>query len=225
MEKMLGLLRNFKRLLGALLHREPSDEFQYWKLRVSLHGRRSVLNLGHSDEEYDKVTSWQQGELFPFLLRELKGGEKSAVDFGCGPGRHTGELARAIKGKVYGADPMKGLLALAPAREGVEYLLMRDGKVPLEDGCADLVWVCLVLGGLREKKLAQAAAEIDRLLKPEGLLFLVENTADKPHAAWWHFHPVEFYQKLFPSVGLRHLHDYSDLGERISVLSGRKLGQ
>jgi hypothetical protein len=27
---------------------------------------------------------------------------------------------------------------------------------------------------------------------------------------------------LFPSVGLEHLHDYVDLGERISVLAGRR---
>jgi colanic acid/amylovoran biosynthesis glycosyltransferase len=33
---------------------------------------------------------------------------------------------------------------------------------------------------------------------------------------------VADYRAMFPSVGLEHLHDYVDLGERVSVLAGRK---
>ena len=58
--------------------------------------------------------------------------------------------------------------------------------------------------------------------RPGGLLFLVENTSEGKGSPRWRFRREEDYRRLFPAIDLAHLYDYFDVGERISVLAGRK---
>ncbi|MBI1725707.1 MAG: class I SAM-dependent methyltransferase [Candidatus Rokubacteria bacterium] len=216
-----------RRVIGRCLHRlgvrRPAPApLAYWTERARAHGPRSVLNLGHAESEYEAVTMAQKRELFPHLARCLTGQERVALDFGCGPGRFTADLADRIKGRAIGVDVVLAYLDMAAPHERVEYRPMDPGRIDLADGSVDLVWVCLVLGALREPVLSRSAAEIARVLRTGGLLFVVENTSEQPDAPHWTFRPVAEYQRLFPWAALRHIHDYRDLGERISVLAGRK---
>lgn len=199
-----------------------NDLKKYWTHRVKQYGKRAVLNLGHSIEEYDKVTQIQKNEIFPYFRKCLKGDETIVLDFGCGPGRFTHDLAQMIRGKAIGIDPILKLMEMAPKYNDVQYLQMENEKIPLLDSSVDIVWVCLVLGGLRNKDLDQAIREIRRVLKTGGLLFLIENTNSKPDAKHWTFRSVAEYQNLF-SMPLVKLHDYLDLEEQISIMEGRKL--
>ena len=194
----------------------------YWEERVKVYGRRSVLNIGHSDAEMEAVTQRQEQEIFPYLLRALWGDERIVLDLGCGPGRFTGALASMINGRAIGLDPIATLLDMAPKAENVEYRVMREGEIPLPDEYVDVVWICLVLGGLKSDLLNETLAEIDRVLKRKGLLVLIENTSEKKDGEYWFFRKTEDYKRIFWFVRLEHLHDYIDLGERISVLMGRK---
>ncbi len=65
-------------------------------------------------------------------------------------------------------------------------------------------------------------AEINRVLRKDGLLFLVENTTVKSNGGHWVFRSTDEYIDMFPFMKLVHLHDYFDLGERISIMAGRK---
>lgn len=194
----------------------------YWEERVKVYGRRSVLNIGHSDAEMEAVTRRQEEEIFPHLRRALSGNERIVLDLGCGPGRFTGALASMIKGRAIGVDPIATLLEMAPKTESVEYRVMREGKISLPDEYVDVVWICLVLGGLKNDLLNETVAEIGRVLKKKGLLFVIENTSEKEDGEYWYFRKVEDYGRIFWFVRLEHVHDYMDLGERISVLTGRK---
>jgi hypothetical protein len=51
----------------------------------------------------------------------------------------------------------------------------------------------------------------------------VENTQDRPDLRHLYYRSIEQYREMFPSVNLAHLRDYEDLGERISVLAGRRV--
>jgi hypothetical protein len=104
----------------------------------------------------------------------------------------------------------------------VEYLLSDGRRIPLAGGSVDIAWVCLVLGGLPDASLAEARSELDRVLRTGGLLFVVENTSDRPTSLHWAYRSVAAYQKLLAFAPLAHLHDYYDLGERISIMAGRK---
>jgi SAM-dependent methyltransferase len=201
---------------------EPDDLRAYWEQRAARHGRRSVLNLGHPAPAFDAVTARQRALLLPALAAELRGDERLVLDFGCGPGRFTPDLAALVRGRALGVDPVQSLLELAPAAAGVSYARLAEDRIPLDDAAADVVFVCLVLGGLlRDPALPRWIAELARVLRPGGLLFLVENTSAKPDGATWGFRPVQHWQALCAFAALRHVADYEDLGETISVLAGR----
>ncbi len=223
------MAKKLKSAISGLLSRATIGYFhkklsfhEYWEERVRNHGKRSVLNLNHREEDFEAVTEKQKQEIYPHFQRELRGDEKIIVDFGCGPGRFSGDLAQMTGGRCIAVDIVAGLLDMAPKSRTVEYAVLRDCFIPLPDEYADVVWICLVLGGIDGEELAKVVAEIRRVLRPGGLLFIVENTSEQPNGAYWHFRSVLQYQKMFPFAGLSHLHDYQDLGERISIMSGRK---
>lgn len=218
-----------KSAIFGLLSKQPFGGFQqahsfhdYWEQRARQYGRRSVLNLNHALEDFEIVTEYQKREIYPHFQRALRGDEKVVIDFGCGPGRFSPDLAEMAGGRCVGVDIVVNLLDLAPKSSLVEYKVMRNGVIPMPDDCADVVWICLVLGGIVGDELINAVSEIKRVLLPGGLLFIVENTSDQPDGDYWRFRSVRQYLEMFPFASMSHLHDYDDLGEKISVLSGRK---
>jgi SAM-dependent methyltransferase len=201
------------------------SDLEHWEERARKHGARAVYHLGHPESELDSVTRYQMDTLFPILRRHLRGDEKLLVDFGSGPGRFTPALAELIDGRAIGVDPIQRFLDMAPRTERVEYRLLENGRIPLPDQSVDVVWISLVLTAIPEDStLRQSVAEIERVLRPGGLLFLVENTHDRPNLPHLAYRPISFYASIFPSIPLRHEGDYYDLGERISILVGRKRG-
>ncbi|NJL58326.1 MAG: class I SAM-dependent methyltransferase [Desulfobacteraceae bacterium] len=127
----------------------------------------------------------------------LIGNEKVILDFGCGTGRFTPDLAKIINGKAIGIDPIRYLIDMAPKIINVEYLLCKEGQIPLPENSVDVVWSCLVLGGINGKSLNKSIEEIDRVLKTGGLLFIVENTSEKKDGEFWFFRQFTDYKKFF----------------------------
>ncbi len=202
--------------------RQYSNNIDYWHDRVRQFGRRSVLNLAHSAAELDEVTDRQCAEVFPHFQAALTGRERGLLDFGCGCGRFSSRLAAVAKCHVYAADPIPSLLGLSPENPNVSYLRIEAGRIPLADASVDAVWIALVLGGIRDSDMPQVAREIVRVSSDSACMCLVENTAHKPNAPHWYFRNVAWYQSLFPQFNLAEVHSYVDVGERISVLLGRR---
>jgi SAM-dependent methyltransferase len=194
-----------------------------WNERAKRHGVRGVLNLGHGEDEIEEVTQMQKEKIFPHLESVLNGTEERILDYGCGPGRFTADLAKLIRGTAVGVDPIQQFLNLAPQNQDVAYHLMRDGVLSLEHMYFDVVWICLVLGGVLDNDaLHLAASEVKRVLKTGGILILVENTSNTKDSEYWKYRSVDFYRVLFGFANLVHEADYFDLGERISIMVGRK---
>lgn len=224
---MMRLVNQFLSRLKSLFGRGEhyATLAEYWQARARRYGRRSVLNLAHPDDEYDAVTLRQQQILFPLLKQELRGHERKLLDFGCGPGRFTGGLAELIDGRAVGVDIVPELLRIAPASARVEYLVMEaGGALPFEDASFDIVWSCLVLGGIPEGQLQRALAEIDRVLRPGGLFFFAEGTAQQAGSAHWFFRDEARYRDLARFCTPRVVGRYEDVGEAITVFCGRKSG-
>lgn len=219
---MIGrLLRRLQARLG--LRPAPRTLREYWRDRADRLGAMAVVNTGYGPEELAGVTARQWEVLLPLLRSRLRGDEAVALDFGCGPGRFTADLAAAIGGRAIGVDPVPRLLELAPASERVEYrLLGEDGRIPVETGSVDVAFVCLVLGGIVDAgELRAAVAELERVLRPGGLVFLVENTTDRQDAPYWAYRSAADYAALFPFARLEPAGSYAELGETITVLAGR----
>lgn len=182
------MMRKIKTLIKKIfnLNGENLTAIQYWNNRAKRYGTRAVLNIGHAKNEIESVTRMQKGQLFPFLKEQLRNDEQVILDLGCGPGRFTSDLADLIHGKAIGIDPVKYLIDLAMEKENklnVEYGLMIPGVFPVNTLSVDVVWCCLVLGGIIDNNILEnTVLEIKRVLKNDGLLFLVENTTVKKTA-------------------------------------------
>lgn len=198
-----------------------ADLTLYWQQRAERFGPRAVFNLKHPENRLNEVTGFQRNTILPLIRPLLRGDEQHALDFGCGTGRFTADLARLIGGSALGIDPTLPLINEATPADDVRFVHAPDGRVPAASRSMDLVFVSLVLGGLRGALLGRAVGEITRVLKRDGLLVLIENTSDQPDAEHWVFRGIDEYQKLFPTIKLKHLDDYDEVGERISILAGR----
>ncbi|HEX6791343.1 MAG TPA: class I SAM-dependent methyltransferase [Candidatus Krumholzibacteria bacterium] len=215
--KVRNRVRRVLRWLGL----RPSAR-QYWQTRALTHGVRSVLDLRHTDTEVDEVTARQVALLFPLLRGCLGPDDRRLLDFGCGPGRFTPLLANLVGGTAVGVDPVERYVDMAPRAPNVEYRALRRG-IDAADGSFDVVWICVVLGGIvGRRELKRTAREIERVLRPGGLLFLVENTSETRDGYYWKYRSVDDYRRLFPSVALAPVSEYVDIDQRISVLAGRR---
>jgi len=203
------------------IHRSSSRQ-GFWEERVRRYGFRAVFNVQHGEAELEQVTRTQKERMYPHFRRLLNGQETLTLDFGCGPGRFTLDIAEMTGGRVVGLDPVAELIRMAPPHPAVEYRVYGGRKIPFPDESIDAVWICLVLGGIEDEVLSLTIADILRVVKSGGLIFLVENTCDKPSAPHWTFRSVEAYQRLFLPATLDCLDEYEDMGERISIMAGRR---
>jgi ubiquinone/menaquinone biosynthesis C-methylase UbiE len=156
------------------------------------------------------------------LKRNIADSDKIILDFGCGVGRFSEKLSQLANGRTIGVDPIKELLDLAKASDSVDYKQIIDGRIPIPDDCIDILWICLVLGGIKEDYLREVCLpEIKRVLKPDSLVCLIENTAESPSGQYWYFRNTNWYAELFSEYNLIHVDSYKDLDQDISILIGR----
>ena len=215
---MIRFLKRIKHFISPPTKYE--SQIEYWKDRAKKYGVRSVVHLGHTEEELKSITEFQKSFLFPLYKRHLQGDEKVILDFGCGPGRFTTGLEELTKAKVYGVDPIQYLIELAPAAENVEFRVMQEGLIPLEDKSVDSAWVCLVFGSITDAEvITKTIEEIKRVLKPQATLFLVEKTSED--LSNFHTKSEKFYTKLFDFLDLAKIDQYSDLEDYNSVFIGK----
>jgi len=196
---------------------------KYWEERAKEYGERSVLNISLSEDEIRSLKEFQEKTIFPFLKKELNGAEKTLLDFGCGPGRLSVELADLTHCEVLGVDPIVYLLELAPVKQNVSYKKIEKNIIPSGDNTFDIIWISFVLGGIVNKNdLHQTLKELNRVLKKNGLLFLIENTSEQKNSLYWKYYTKEYYTNLFRNLNLVHVHDFYHANERFSIFTGRK---
>lgn len=105
------------------------------------------------------------------------------LDYGCGPGNYTIAAAEMVgpSGKVYAADIHP--LAIREVRKkadmkGISNIdtILTDSKIGLPNGSVDVVLLFYVLHDFRNPDLI--IKEIDRVLKPTGILAVVDHKFD-----------------------------------------------
>jgi 2-polyprenyl-3-methyl-5-hydroxy-6-metoxy-1,4-benzoquinol methylase len=113
-------------------------------------------------------------------------GSSRGLDFGCGQGWYTCAMARMGYDMV-GTDVSDRQLdharrhADAQSMSAVQWDLIEDSRLPFSDGCFDFAFAINVLHHVGSKVDQEAAlAEIVRVLRPGGILFLQEMNTINP---------------------------------------------
>jgi SAM-dependent methyltransferase len=202
------------------------DSRAEWDERVRMYGpRRAVLNVKNSSPEREAAfISAQEAAVVPLLRGMLRREDRFVVDFGCGTGRWSGRLARMVIGRCLAIDPTPAILAEAKPDPRVDYRIM-GRAIPLASGIADVVFACLVMNAIvADEDVVRAVSEIGRVLRPGGLLFLVDVTLRSNERTRWSVLRSEWgYAEMFKDVApLRAVGSYLDLGELHSIMAGRK---
>lgn len=115
------------------------------------------------------------------------------LDLGSGTGRFTPALAARFGGPVTGVEPSDGMRRTAEAQgapAGVRYLAGGASAIPLDDSAVDAVLMFLSFHHFPDK--ARAAAEIARVLAPDGRVLLRGVFSDRPVGEWY----VRFFPRL-----------------------------
>jgi len=117
------------------------------------------------------------------------------LDMGSGTGRMTPSLAGAFGGPVYGVEPSERMRAQALANAGhpaVTYAAGSAERIPLPDASCDAALLFFVWHHVADH--ARAAAELHRVVKPGGRLFVQENFSDRMPDVWWFRVVPEWWQ-------------------------------
>ncbi len=200
----------------------------YWRARARSLGAHAVLSTDHAGTDVAAVSAAHRAHLLPAvaaLLPFAPAPERTALDLGCGTGRLTADLAALVGGRAIGVDPVAELLAAARPAPRVEYrrLTATAEPLPVADDEVDLVFTCLVLGGIPgAEALSALGAEVARVLAPGGLVVLAESVSDQPDVDHWTFRSVADYAAALPWAHLREVARFDDAGDAVSVLAGRR---
>ena len=134
------------------------------------------------DDEVDRtVFARRTGEVATFLLPHLRPGMR-LIDCGCGPGSITVDLALVVApGEAIGIDLREEALThgrkLARDRgiSNVTFQVADVYQLPYPDGSFNAAFACAVLQHLAAP--LEALAEMRRLLKPGGVIGIVDGSA------------------------------------------------
>ncbi|HEU4594365.1 MAG TPA: class I SAM-dependent methyltransferase [Pyrinomonadaceae bacterium] len=120
-----------------------------------------------------------------------------ALDVGCGTGLSTAAL-RELAAEVVGVDASAAMVAHAPRRAGVAYVVAEAERLPFGEGVFDLMTVSQVLHWLDR---ARFFAEARRVLRADGKLVVYDNYfagAPEGDEAFTRWHR-ESYLERYPS--------------------------
>jgi SAM-dependent methyltransferase len=203
---------------------KPADAID-WANRARQLGVYAVIDGRHSPQEYDYVTAKQKEILLPILRKHCPSPMLGdALDYGCGVGRFTPDLAAFVSGSILGFDPTRELIALAPkGQPRVDFT--DDGQQALSgERRYALIWICLVLGGMSDEQIQALAPRLMDALLPDGMFFVMEATADEPSGGHWRVRTTQQIHQLLSPLQLKNIDQYKDVDQRISVFLGKRSG-
>lgn len=197
----LGTLRRVSEAVRRDVAKQIFEPFDYWEARIAEHGPAGVGDLSRPLAELEEDTRLEKGGLLPFFASQLRGDEARVLDFGCGFGRFTSELAALVSEGATGVDATPALIEEAQRRATSDRatFVQARGSLPFPDGHFDAIWVAYVLIHVVGENKRRTAEELARVLKPGGLLFMTEGvTTWRRGSAHCEFEPFEWYAQAFP---------------------------
>jgi ubiquinone/menaquinone biosynthesis C-methylase UbiE len=165
-----------------------------------------VGHVKHSDAQCRaQIAEWWSKLSRHFTLR-LKDYDRRILDFGCGVGRFTPLLAGIPGKEVIGVDVSPSMVEMARrASPALDFRVVNPRRLPFPDGYFDALWTCTVLQHIPDAELPHVVKELRRVLKPDAVVLLFENTNQHGKRTSGSGHVVfrrdTEYRVLFPGIG------------------------
>ncbi len=181
---------------------EKFDPYEYWSSRSKKFGKAAVGNLSKPIEECEKGSEAGKKKLLPLFASFLEGNESRLLDFGCGYGRFTRNLSEFVTDEAWGVDATSELIEIAEQEKTNQktFFTVSRGNIPFSDNYFDIVWVSYVLEHLIGDEKEKIAKELLRVLKPNGLLFIVVNTVIGHQVKQCDIRTFNWYEKVFTPI-------------------------
>ena len=133
---------------------------------------------------------------------------QDVLEIGCGTGNLSVRAKRTRPGiRLIGSDPDPRAIALAQRKarklDGIRFERGYAQRLPYPDATFDRVLSSLMLHHLDEETKAATAAEIQRVLRPGGSLYLVDFTGEGPAHGAHNIHAL-LSQRLLKSGHVAH---------------------
>lgn len=93
--------------------RTKFNPYKYWSERTKKFGKTAVGNLSKPLEEFEQSSESGKKKLLPLLRSYLSGSESKLLDYGCGYGRFTTDLAEFVRDEAWGIDATPELVEIA----------------------------------------------------------------------------------------------------------------
>ncbi len=140
-------------------------------------------NLGRLAEDPTFFDEHKVMELKKYLEGVEKGPSLRLLDFGCSIAKSYGHFKKHLPDLEYhGIDPSSESITLAAQRVvGKDVVCLFDGKkIPYKDAHFDIIFVSCVVHHIPPAERIEIFVEMKRVLKPQGLIFIVEHNPFNP---------------------------------------------
>jgi len=166
-------------------------------------------SFSQAAKTYDAAAFFQRiaGERLFERLDYFKLEPKNIVDLGCGTGVFTRELSQRFpQAKTTGVDIAEGMIAWCKQKsQSEEYVCADAVSLPFEDNSVDLIFSNLSIQWVED--LEKLFVELNRVLKPEGLLLFTTLGPDTLKELKQSFSEVDQYQHVNDFIDMHHVGD------------------
>lgn len=166
-------------------------------------------SFSRAAKTYDEAAFFQKvaGERLLERLQYFKLQPQNILDLGCGTGFFTRELSKRYPdAKVTGADLAQGMIEYCAAQSQQEEYVCADAlRLPFESESFDFVFSNLTFQWIDE--LPQLFQELNRVLKPEGLLLFTTLGPDTLYELKQSWAAVNDYQHVNNFIDMHHVGD------------------
>ena len=179
--EILGIIKKSNIIInaGKLKTDQSNRAIHYWNNRADNFGVRSTGYFKWGSQQFNEYTDKLWTKLAWYLKKHLKNSDSNLIDFGCGTGRFLDRL-NGFGFNVFGLDISRSMLNLAQknCRKELHNFAQIDpyNGLPFKKNSISILWSCTVLQHVHDDLFDGLINELRRILKPDGLVLLFENT-------------------------------------------------
>ena len=190
---------------------------EYWIKRYKDKGGiRTVGRSNWTQEDYDKFMIKVTPIVKEIIIKECK--LTSILDFGCGIGRWIPLLDELFE-EYYGVDLIEQAVNECRDNFNNNILLLTDSKIPLEENIVDNIWTYVTLQHVIDLELLENyIQQFYKLLKPDGVCVITENSCGNRTNNYMSFRPPKIYMDMFTNNGFEFINRYDKINQHTTLV-------